>query len=300
MYGDLLLSGGSSFQPGPNAFVDNRPRNLGRGLRSGAFFVLFGCYAVLGIGLGQRLLLWPAIVLLPRYRTAIVRAWLRFHALATVWMARVVAGVRFSIHGAIARESCIVVMNHQSVLDIPIGISLIPGPQTIIPTRDRYRRGIPGISPLARLARFPFVSQGASVARGELRALVEAVDRVDRGEACLLLYPEGHRTRDGQIGDFMRGGLRIALKRARRPVYCVVADGMTSARTTREALAQVAGSTVTVAIVGPFAPPADRSAESTDVFIDMLHDSMTNALARMRGLATHPEGHVDASAIAAH
>jgi 1-acyl-sn-glycerol-3-phosphate acyltransferase len=190
-------------------------------------------------------------------------------------------------------------MNHQSVLDIPIGLSLIPGPQTIIPTRERYRRGIPAISPLARLARFPFVSQGASLGRAELRALVEAVDRVDRGEMCLLIFPEGHRTRDGGIGRFMRGGLRIALTRARRPVYCVVADGMTSARTTREALAQVAASEVTVAIVGPFAPPADRSSESTDGFIDMLHDTMTNALARMRGLG-HPEGHVDASAIAAH
>lgn len=294
------MSDARPFQAGPNAIVHNRPRNLGRGLRSGAFFALFACYAIVVIGLGQRLLLWPAIVLLPRYRTAIVRAWLRFHARATRWMARVVGGVRFSIRGAIPPESCIVVMNHQSVLDIPIGISLIPGPQTIIPTRDRYRRGIPGISPLARLARFPFVSQGVSAARAELRALVEAVERVDRGEACLLIFPEGHRTRDGQIGRFMRGGLRIALRHAQRPVYCVVADGMTSARTTREALAQVAGSTVTVAIVGPFAAPADRSAESADLFIDMLHDSMTNALARMRGLARHPEGHVDASAIAAH
>ncbi len=300
MYGDLLLSGGRPAQAGPNAFENNRPRKLGRGLRSGAFFVVFACYAIVVIGLGQRLLLWPAIVLLPRKRTALVRAWLRLHARTILWMARVVGGVRFSIHGAIPRESCIVVMNHQSVLDIPIGVWLIPGPQTIIPTRDRYRRGIPGISPLARLARFPFVSQGASLSRVELRALLEAVGRVDRGEACLLLYPEGHRTRDGQIGSFMRGGLRIAFTRTSRPVYCVVADGMTSARTTREALAQVGGSTVTVAIVGPFAPPADQSPESTDAFIGMLHDTMTNALARMRGLGRHPEGHVDSSAIAAH
>jgi len=299
MYGDLLLSGGRPFQAAPNAFVDDRPGKLGRELRSGAFFASFACYAIIVIGLGQRLLLWPAIVLLPRYRTAMVGAWLRFHAQATLWMARVVAGVRFSIHGAIPPESCIVVMNHQSVLDIPIGLSLIQGPQAIIPTRDRYRRGIPAVSPLARLAKFPFVSQGASLSRAELRALVQAVDRVDRGEVCLLIFPEGHRTRDGGIGRFMRGGLRIALRRARRPVYCVVVDGMTSARTTREALAQVAGNSVTVAIVGPFPPPADRSPASTDRFIDMLHDTMTNALARMRGRPT-PEGHVDASAIAAH
>jgi 1-acyl-sn-glycerol-3-phosphate acyltransferase len=265
------------------------------------FVALFACYAIVILGLGQRLLLWPTIVLLPRYRTSIVRAWLRFHARTTLWMARVIAGVRFSIHGAIPQESCVVVMNHQSVLDIPIGLSLIPGPQTIIPTRGRYRRGIPAISPLARLARFPFVSQGHSLERVELRALIEAVDRVDRGDVCLLIFPEGHRTRDGRIGRFMRGGLRIVLTRARRrPVYCVVADGMITARTTRDALAQLAGNAVTITIVGPFAPPADRSPESTDAFIDMLHSTMTNALARMRGLAEPTEGHVDASAIAAH
>ena len=97
----------------------------------------------------------------------------------------------------------------------------------------------------------------------------------------------------------MRGGLRIVLTHARRPVYCIVADGMTGARTTRDALAQVAGNSVSVAIVGPFATPDDRSPESTDAFIDMLHTTMTNTLARMRGLAEPSEGDVDASAIGA-
>ena len=260
---------------------------------------MFACYAIVVIGLGQRLLLWPTIVLLSRRRTSIVGAWLRFHARATLWIARVVAGVRVSVHGAIRRESCVVVMNHQSVLDIPIGLSLIHGPQAIIPTRNRYRRGIPAVSPLARLAQFPFVSQGRSLGRAELRALIQAADRVDRGEASLLIYPEGHRTRDGRIGEFMRGGLRIALTRAHRPVYCVVADGMTTARTTRDAVAQLAGSAVSVAILGPFTPPADRSQETTDAFIDMLHNTMTNALTRLRGLPEPSDGHVNASAIGA-
>src|SRR4029079_7793313 len=87
--------------------VDDRPGKLGRELRSGAFFVSFACYAILVIRLWERTLLWPAIALLPRYRTAMVRAWLRFHARATLWLARVVAGVRFSIHGAITGETCI-------------------------------------------------------------------------------------------------------------------------------------------------------------------------------------------------
>ena len=279
--------------------VHDRRRNLGQGLRSGAFFALYACYAIVIIGLGQRLVLWPTIVLLPRRRTSIVRAWLRFHARVTLGMARAIAGVRVSARGAIPPEACVVVMNHQSVLDIPIGLSLMSGPQTIIPTRDRYRRGIPAISPLARLAQFPFVAQGRSLGRGELRALTEAGDRVDRGELSLLIFPEGHRTRDGRIGRFMRGGLQLVLSRAQRPVYCIVTDGMIAARTTRDAMTQVAGNSVSVAIIGPFDPPTDRAPEAIDAFIDMLHTTMTNSLAQMRGLVEPSESRVDASAIGA-
>jgi hypothetical protein len=64
-------------------------------------------------------------------------------------------------------------------------------------------------------------------------------------------------------------------------------------------MSQVAGSSVNVAILGPFTPPTDRSSSTIDAFIDMLHATMTNALARMRGLAEPPEGHVGASAIGA-
>lgn len=208
-----------------------------------------------------------------------VRGWLRGHAQATLALARTAGGMRFSVRGAIPPESCVVLMNHQSVLDIPLGLSLIPGPQTVIPTRDRYRRGIPAISPLSRLAGFPFVSQGRGLTRDELQSLTVAADRVARGELCMLIYPEGHRTRDGRIGRFMRGGLRIVLPRARRPVYCIVADGMTTARTTGEALTGVAGSQVEVTVLGPFDPPTE---ESVDEFIESMHRHMSEALSAMR------------------
>ena len=270
---------------------------LGRVLRGGAFVILFALHAVAIIGLGQRLVLWPAMLLMPRRRTALTRAWLRFNAYATTGMARIVAGVRLRVHGAIPPESCVVVMNHQSVLDIPLGVSLIPGPQVVIPTRNRYRRGVPGISPLVRLARFPLVSQGRTLTRDELRGLTEAAERVDRGELSMLIFPEGHRTRDGRLGRFMRGGLRIVLEHTRRPVYCIVADGMTRARTAIDTIAGLAGNDVTVRILGPFTPPHDGSVESTDAFVESLHEQMTETLASMR---REPSEHGRASSVAAH
>jgi 1-acyl-sn-glycerol-3-phosphate acyltransferase len=263
----------------------SRFARLSRGVRSAVFFFVYLAYMAVAIGLGQRLLLWPAMVLAPGRRRALVRGWLRFHSRAPFALARMLANVRVTIRGAIEPWSCIVVMNHQSVLDIPLGLMLVPGPYPLIPTRDRYRRGVPGISPLARLARFPFVTQRRVATRSEVIALTGAADQVARGEQSLLIFPEGHRTRTGQIGRFMRNGLRLALERARRPVYCVVADGMWHARTFAEALLTFADSQIRVVILGPFPPPATDSIEQ---FIDQLHQRMTITLDQLRTTPTTP------------
>lgn len=245
--------------------------------------------------LGQRLLVWPAVTLWPRRRPAIMRRVLRMHARCTLGLARWVAGVRVQVAGAIPAEACIVVMNHQSVLDIPLAVSLIRGPQAVIPTRARYGRGIPGISTLARLSGFPFVTQGRTITREELREMTSAAELVGRGERTMLIYPEGHRTEDGGIGRFMRSGLRIIVANARRPVYCVVADGMTRARTTADALAGFAHATIHVRVLGPFDPPADTSADSVDLFAGELRARMIETLAAMRQGTTahHVAGRVE-------
>jgi len=249
-----------------------------RAARSGVFLTVYCAYCAVVMGLGQRLILWPLITLIPGRRRRFMRGWLHLQARATLGLAKLLANMRVSVRGAIDPVSCVVVMNHQSVLDIPLGVSLIPGPQPIIPTRDRYRRGIPAISLLARMADFPFVSQGKTSTRTELRALLTTAEHVARGEVSLLIYPEGHRTRDGEIGPFMTSGLRLLLQRAHRPVYCIVADGMWRARTVAHASGFL-DIDARVVVLGPFAPP---EACDLDTFIESLRERMIAALAELR------------------
>lgn len=288
------MSVGNSTSLASPALAGTAVSRLGRKLRSGTFFLAYACFLTVVLGLGQRLLIWPMCVLLPRRRASIVRAWLRFNARATLAQARRLAGVRVVVDGAIPPESCIVVMNHQSVLDIPLGIDQIPGPYPLIPTRDRYKRGIPGISPLVRLARYPCVSQRRSADRAELRALADAADQVARGERSFLIFPEGHRTRDGNIGRFMRNGLRLVLDRAKRPVYCIVVDGVTQARTFADAMTRFSGMTVHLRVLGPFAPP--DGPDAIDPFIDTLRDRMVATLAQLRAASDEPTRHAANSA----
>jgi 1-acyl-sn-glycerol-3-phosphate acyltransferase len=205
---------------------------------------------------------------------------LRLQARINVSMARWIAGVRVTVEGEIPPVACIVVMNHQSVLDIPIGIKLVPGPYPVIPTRDRYKWGIPGISPIIRLCQFPTVSQKRVARKAEYLALETAANRVARGENSFLIFPEGHRTRDGSIGRFMRNGLRIALTNSNAPVYCLVVDGATRARTFWDGVTKFAGLRVHVRILGPFTL---TDPNAMDDFIEMLRDRMIASLAQLRG-----------------
>jgi 1-acyl-sn-glycerol-3-phosphate acyltransferase len=244
--------------------------------------MLFFLYLLLFMGPAQRLIVFPLVWLLPRRRTRVLGWWIRLQAWITRSIVSYGAGVRIRVSGTTVRESCIVVMNHQSVLDIPIGLRLVPGPYPLIPTRDRYQWGVPGISPLARLARYPFVSQKRVLSRSELAALTGAAEQVARGEQSLLIFPEGHRSRDGGLGRFMRSGLRIILSRAERPVYCVAVHGMVNARTFADGLANFANLDIRIAVSDAIAPPPRGSDEdAVDAFIDSLRQRMSAMLAEL-------------------
>jgi 1-acyl-sn-glycerol-3-phosphate acyltransferase len=243
------------------------------------FFFVYAIFTLTIFDLGQRLIVWPAVLLFPLKRRAIVRRWLRFLAKVSLWISRVFGGVRVTTHGTAPTESCILVMNHQSLLDITISVNAAEGPQAVIPTRERYGHGIPGISSLTKLGRFPLVTQQPRASKAEVAALLQAARDLANGETTLIIYPEGHRTTDGSILPFMRSGLKLLLQRAQRPVYYVVSDGLWHARTIKEAIHSFANSDVEVVIRGPLPPP---NKEDVDAFIDDLHARMTATLAEIR------------------
>lgn len=251
--------------------------------RSLTFFAAAIGWLFVGVGPGTRVVLWPLIRLRPHLRERLVGSYARFHARFYLRLARVLAGVRFRVHGQVPPEPCIVVMNHQSIFDIPLLLTLIPERFPHIPTRERYARGIPGVSPLIRLSGVPLITQRRENVKEDLARIAAAADEVARGEALLAIYPEGHRTRDGQIGPFMVRGLRTILERAReRPVYCVVADGMWGARTFKETAVRMAGSRIRAVVLGPFAAPRDPA--EIDAFMAELRERMVAALAELRAL----------------
>jgi 1-acyl-sn-glycerol-3-phosphate acyltransferase len=252
-----------------------------RAVRSCSFFFVYSLYLVFFFDLVERLFLWPYLALFPQRRVAVVSTWFRVLAHSTLGLARLLAGVRLRVDGALPPGAFVLVMNHQSLLDIPIAYSVANRPYALIPTRAAYARGIPGVSLLLRMGRHPLIEQTEASRRRDLLAIAHAAEAVARGETSLLIFPEGHRTRDGAIGQFMSAGLRAILTRAKRPVYLLVEDGFWRARATADSLLHFAGMQGVLRIRGPFEP---RAGEDLDAFVERLRLRMGTELDEIRGL----------------
>lgn len=232
------------------------------------------------MGLLQRVCIVPLAWLRPASASRLYAGWIRLQARITLRLLTTLGGVRLTIEGRVAPQSCIVIMNHQSLVDIPIGLALTAGPLPLIPTRRRYASGIPGVSFYLRSARYPLVTQRPDDRKSDLAAILDGARRTADGEASILIFPEGHRTKDGQILPFMPGGLNVVFSRAQRPVYAIVADGMWRSRTLKDAFFRLAGLRVKVRVIGPFHLPEDKT--EIPAFVDHVRSRMIETLDDLR------------------
>jgi 1-acyl-sn-glycerol-3-phosphate acyltransferase len=134
-----------------------------------------------------------------------------------------IAGVKIRLHGLAAIDfslPMVVVCNHLSNLDGPLLFSALPiNPRVLIKIETRT---IPLIGLVLKLADFVFVDRKNPLRRQE--ALAEAVEKIKNKHYSFLVFPEGTRSRSGQVQNFKKGGFKMALK-AGVPVLPVKISG---------------------------------------------------------------------------
>jgi 1-acyl-sn-glycerol-3-phosphate acyltransferase len=186
-----------------------------------------GFGAVVGWGLfGGGCVLW-AVTVVP---VALLVSWLRPAAherfvdltcAALRLYIRVIPFMRVVVVGRERRSPSprVVVANHQSFLDPIVMLSLEPGLSG--PAR-RYLYRAPALGAILRLARFYEGEVGDPASLARMRA--GGRDARDRGRS-LLFFPEGTRSKDGEIGRFHRGAFRLAVEIG-LPIQPVVIEGL--------------------------------------------------------------------------
>jgi 1-acyl-sn-glycerol-3-phosphate acyltransferase len=172
------------------------------------------------LSLLQRLLVWPAVTLFPARRVSIVSVWMKFCSRTLLfWLS--VGGARSRITATIpTADPVLIVSNHQSLIDILV-ITLMGQPYVpAFVTRTRYGRFVPTVSLCVRMLGCPLIDP-----HDRRQSFAELKKHAAREHHGFIIFPEGHRTRTGELLPFKTAGLEILLRARRVPIYLVATDG---------------------------------------------------------------------------
>jgi len=123
---------------------------------------------------------------------------------------RRVLGVRVEVEGLERfdpRRPHIFMSNHESFMDGPLLLSLIPGTPRVIFKRSLMRVPVLGLG----MRHVGFVPVDRRGAEGGKKSIARAAALIRERGYSFLIFPEGTRTRDGKLQPFRRGGFFLAL-----------------------------------------------------------------------------------------
>ena len=226
-----------------------------------------------------RVVVGPIVHIRPGSRTRVLSAWSGVVSRTLVGLVEHVGRARFDVRAKIpARGGVLMVMNHQSVIDVPLAFTLVPSGYPRMVAHARYGKGVPLVSYMLSLYGHITVQPGRT-GRAELDRLEETARE---STLPIVIFPEGHRSRDGEIRPWKRAGLEAFLSAREWTVYVVVLDGLWKVARIPDFIRHLAEVRCRVECAGPFTYDG-RGRESHDEFVDHLHRVMCAKLSEMRG-----------------
>jgi len=174
-----------------------------RVMTTGLGFLLFGLFGtILGF------LVVPLLLVLPGARSARqarVRRMIRLAFRALVGFMNQTGCISYTFSGTstLGRPGQLVIANHPSLVDIVLLIAFVPGAACVV-KRAAWR------NPSMVLA----VHAAGYVANSPTETMIEQASALLGSGECLIMFPEGTRTRPDQPAHFHRGAASVALRAA--------------------------------------------------------------------------------------
>ena len=117
----------------------------------------------------------------------------------------------------------VVCSNHQSVIDIAVILAAMPHHRIRFVAKQELARGFPAVSEVLRIQRHALINR-----RGDYRetsARLRRLGRSIRDGVSPVVFPEGTRSRTGEVQQFFPAGVRMILSTGNAPIAAVAVDG---------------------------------------------------------------------------
>lgn len=120
-----------------------------------------------------------------------------------------ILGIELDIQGKenIPKEQCVFIANHSSILDIIILLYSIDKKMGFIAKKEILKTPIIGYW----LKKSKCVPLDRENSRTAILAINEAVKNIKEGSS-MVIFPEGTRNKEGEVGVFKKGSLKLATK----------------------------------------------------------------------------------------
>jgi len=127
-------------------------------------------------------------------------------------------------YGGELPERFMLVANHQSLLDIPVFMKMVPERRLRFVAKKELGGGIPFVSSVLRTQGHALVKRRGDSAQ-TMSTLRRFARRCRRDGTCPVVFPEGTRSRDGAIGTFYTAGVRKVQDEEPLPMVVAAVDG---------------------------------------------------------------------------
>jgi len=154
-------------------------------------------------------------------------------------------------------EKFIIISNHQSLLDIPVFMKFLPQHELRFIAKDTLGRHIPLVSEMLRAQEHCLIPRKAKPMEA-MRYISDFGKRVVERNQIPILFPEGSRTRDGNVGKFFSAGFRQLTESTGLPVVVCALDGGWKLRDLRKIMTNIKYGSYRVKILKIYQPPKSK------------------------------------------
>ncbi len=162
-------------------------------------------------------------------------------------------------------ENFIIIANHQSLLDIPLFMNFLRDKNVRFIAKDTLGRHIPLVSEMLRAQEHCLIPRKAKPMEA-MRYISDFGKRVVERNQVPILFPEGSRTRDGNVGKFFSAGFRQLTESTGLPVVVCALDGGWQLRDLRKILTNLKHGSYRVKILRIYDAP--KTKEDCNTILD--------------------------------